>query len=208
MEFGIAVLCVILIFAAYIAGRVGYAIEKDKKEKSDYEKMNESINHAINDEDNQPRNLLIKTLKEMGCQPEIDDNNDIIVKYQGEVFSIDASNDNNFIWIYDIGWKAIETSNTDADFLKQAINKVNQSSAIMNLYTEGNGYIMAHCKMAIYFAYNIPNYREYLKYILDVFFLTHQQVIDEFASLTKIQKTKERVEIKGFRSNRSNIFID
>ena len=85
---------------------------------------------------------------------------------------------------------------------------MNQSSAIMNLYTEGNGYIMAHCKMAIYFAYNIPNYREYLKYILDVFFLTHQQVIDEFASLTKIQKTKERVEIKGFRSNRSNIFID
>lgn len=208
MEFGIAVLCVILIFAAYIAGRVGYAIEKDKKEKSDYEKMNESINHAINDEDNQPRNLLIKTLKEMGCQPEIDDNNDITVKYQGEVFSIDASNDNNFIWIYDIGWKAIETSNTDADFLKQAINKVNQSSAIMNLYTEGNGYIMAHYKMAIYFAYNIPNYREYLKYILDVFFLTHQQVIDEFASLTKIQKTKERVEIKGFRSNWSNIFID
>ena len=55
----------------------------------------------------------------------------------------------------------------------------------------------AHCKMAIYFAYNIPNYREYLKYILDVFFLTHQQVIDEFASLTKIQKNQRKGRDKG-----------
>ena len=192
MEFGIAVLCVILIFAAYIAGRVGYAIEKDKKEKSDYEKMNESINHAINDEDNQPRNLLIKTLKEMGCQPEIDDNNDIIVKYQGEVFSIDASNDNPTIWIYNVAWTGIEINNAAADFLKQAVNKANEYSAITNLYTtnEEKGFIAAHCQMVTYFAYNIPNYKGYLKSILDGFFFAHQQVRNEFENLAKNQEQK------------------
>lgn len=80
MEFGIVIICAILVFIAYIAGRVGYAIENDKKEKSDYDKMNESVNAAINEEDNQTRNLLIKTLEDIGCQPEIDDNNSIIFK--------------------------------------------------------------------------------------------------------------------------------
>lgn len=45
----------ILVVAAYFFGRVGYAIENDKKEKSDYEKMNEASNEAVNKEDNQTR---------------------------------------------------------------------------------------------------------------------------------------------------------
>lgn len=48
MEHEIALICIVLIIVAYIIGRVGYAVENDKKEKSDYDKMNESINNAIN----------------------------------------------------------------------------------------------------------------------------------------------------------------
>ena len=33
--------------------------------------MNDSINDAINEEDKLTRNLVIKTLKGIGCQPEI-----------------------------------------------------------------------------------------------------------------------------------------
>ena len=165
--------------------------------------MNESINDAINEEDNQTRNLLIKTLEYIGCQPEISDNNDIIFKYQGEVFKVDANNDSPIIWIYDVAWTGIETSDTNADFLKQAVNKANENSAITNLYTinEERGYIAAHCQIATYFAYNIPNYRGYLKSILDSFFFAHQRVRDEFTNLAKIQEQKERIEIKGFRNN-------
>lgn len=203
MEHGIALICIVLIAAAYIVGRVGYAIENDKKENSDYDKMNESINDAINEEDNQTRNLLIKTLEDIGCQPEISDNNDIIFKYQGEVFKIDANNDSPIIWIYDVAWTGIETSDTNADFLKQAVNKANENSALTNLYTinEEKGYIAAHCQIATYFAYNIPNYRGYLKFILDSFFFAHQRVRDEFTNLAKMQEQKERIEIKGFRNN-------
>ena len=177
MEHGIAILCIVLIFAAYIAGRVGYAIEHDKNKKSDYEKMNDTIN----EEDKQTRNLLLKTLKEIGCQPEIDDNNSIIFKYQGEEFKIDASNDNAFIWIYNVAWMGIKTSNTNADFLKQAINKANENSTITNLYTinEKIGFITAHCQMASYFAYNIPNHIEYLKSILDDFLSAQKKVQEE-----------------------------
>ena len=200
MEFGVTILCAVIAIVAYIAGRVGYAIENDKEEKSDYKKMNDSINEAINEEDKQTRNLLINTLEEIGCQPEIDNDNNIIFKYQGEEFKIDASNDKCSIWIYDLAWMGIATSDTNADFLKQAINKVNQNSAVTNLYTEYKGYIVAHCKIVTYFTYNIPDYKGFFKAVLDAFFTTHQQVRDEFMDLTKNQEQKERVEIKGFHS--------
>ena len=38
---------------------------------------------AIDAEDNKTRNLVIKTLKEIGCQPEVNDEDDICFKYQG-----------------------------------------------------------------------------------------------------------------------------
>lgn len=203
MEHGIALLCLVLVVAAYIVGRVGFALENDKKEKSDYDKINDSINEAINEEDNQTRNLLIKTLEDIGCQPEVDNDNSIIFKYQGEKFDIDASNDSPIIWIYNFSWTGIKTNDTDADFLKQAINKANENNAITNLYTinEEKGFIAAHCQIMIYFAYNIPNYKEYLKSILDGFFFAHQQVRNEFENLAKNQEQKERVEIKGFRNS-------
>ena len=39
MGTGIGVLCLVLVIAAYIAGRVGYGIAIDRKKESDYDKM-------------------------------------------------------------------------------------------------------------------------------------------------------------------------
>lgn len=72
MEFEIVTICIVLVFVAYIAGRVGYAIGNDKKEESDYNKMNDAVDDALKKEDNQTRNLLIKTLEDIGCQHETD----------------------------------------------------------------------------------------------------------------------------------------
>ena len=203
MEVGIAVLGIVLIFAAYIAGRVGYAIENDKKEKSDYGKMNETIQDAVNEEEKQTRNWLIKTLTEIGCQPEIDDNNAIVFKYQGEEFHINARNNSPIIWIYDFSWGAININDPDANLLKPAINRANESCAVTSLYSvdERNGLIVAHCQTSAYFAYNIPYYDEYIKAILERFFIAHQHVKDELANLSRNHGRKERVEIKGFRNN-------
>lgn len=199
---GWIVLGIILIVAAYFFGRVGYAIENDGSSESDYEKMNETVHNAIRQEENQTRNLVIKTLTDIGCQYEINDENYIYFKYQGEEFKIDASNDSHIIWIYNVAWGGISTNDSDADYLKQAINKVNENSAITNLYTinEEKGFISTHCKMVTYFACYIPNYKEFLKSILDGCFIAQQQVRDEFANLCKSQEEKkERIRIKGFR---------
>lgn len=47
MEFEIVTICIVLVFVAYIAGRVGYAIGNDKKEESDYDKMNDAVDDAL-----------------------------------------------------------------------------------------------------------------------------------------------------------------
>lgn len=201
MEHGIALICIVLVIAAYIIGRI--TNDNDKEKESDYDKMNEAIKTAMNEEDNQTRNLVLRTLKKMRCQPETnDDNNVIIVKYQGEKFKINASNDTDVIWIYDVAWTGIETSDAvGANFLKQAVNNVNKNSAITNFYIEEKGFVVAHCHIATYFAYNIPDCKGYLKSILDAFFMNRQHVMDAFSELTKGTEQKARVEIKGFRNN-------
>ena len=198
---GWILLGVILIFAAYFLGRVGYAIENDKTEVSDYEKMNESIDDALNEEDKKTCNLLMKTLKDIGCQYEIDDDNSIVFKYQGEDFKIDANNDSRIIWIYDIAWGGMDINDPNADYLKQAINESNKNGAITSLYTinEERGHIVVHSKIVTYFAYSILDYEGYLKSILDGFFIAQQQVKDGITNLGKIQEQKERVRIKGFK---------
>lgn len=54
---GLILLCAILVIAAYFFGRVGYAIENDKKEKSDDVEINEPVK---NDNCNRVIYLLIR----------------------------------------------------------------------------------------------------------------------------------------------------
>lgn len=197
MEPVIILIGLVLVVVAYKIGKAGYIAENSMTEMFEYEKMNESINK----EENKTRNLLIRTLEDIGCQPEIDGYDSIVFKYQGEEFRINADDDSPIIWIYDISWATLDINDPNADFLKQAINKANENSAITNLYTanEEQGFISLHCQIVAYFAHHIPNCNEYLKSYLDSFFMAHKHVRDEFENLRKIQEQKERVEIKGFR---------
>ena len=67
---GWIVLGIILIVAAYFFGRIGYSFNDEDQEHSDYTKMNEAVDAAIDAEDNKTRNLVVKTLKEIGCRSE------------------------------------------------------------------------------------------------------------------------------------------
>ena len=194
MELEVAIGCVVLVVVAYIAGRVGYAIENDKRKESEHGKMNDAVDAAIKVEDNRARNLLIRALGDIGCQYETDEDGTIIFKYQGEVFQINASNDSRFIWIYDVACWQMRLDDPDAELLKQAINKANEQAAVTSLYTiyKEQKVIAVHCRMVYYFYGNIESPHDYLKSILDSFFDTHQCVKDEFDKLKRI---------KGFCSN-------
>ena len=201
---GWIVLGLILIVIAYFFGRIRFAIEEDK-EQSEYAKTNDTIDKAIDVEDNNTRNLVISTLKEIGCQPEIDDNDRIYFKYQGETFQIAADNDYLFIVIWDAWWGKIKMDDPKVPTLKEAVNQTNREIDITVLYTidEVQNTLGIHSKQYLPFTKTLPTIEEYLCANLDLFFVAHQVLKEKLNTLNEEQITKdskERITIKGFNT--------
>ena len=194
----------ILFAVAYIAGKVGFALGKEKKTESDYDKMNREVDDAVNQENNLPVNLLKKTLEELGCQYEVDDKTDEVAigfKYQGEKFAVSVRDDRAVIWIFDFAWSVMELDDKDIERLKLAINEANSLEAITTYYTidRENEYLVLHSHRAVYFTCNIPDSKTYLESNLDMFFRSHQNVKEVFDKIgASVLQKSERVRVKGF----------
>ena len=182
-----ALIILFFIVCLYIVGKVGYAIGRDKRAKSDYEEADEAINAALDEEDKKPRNLLMKTLEEIGCQYSVDKDDVICFKYQGEAFEVYANNDIPYIRVYDYAWTGIKMDDPDADLLKQAVNEANCHCFITTLYTmsEETNNIVLHCCTMRLFTHHIPNRTDYLEAVLNAFFAAHRSVQEEFDKLCK-----------------------
>lgn len=203
MEGGIrvAVAALVALVVDYIVRRVRDGIASDES-KSGYGRMDGAVNAAIDEEEGKPRNLLIRTLQDMGCQCRTDDSDRIEFKYQGETFVADARNDNFFIWICDYAWTGFELDDPDAEpeLLKQAINETNKDNFPTTLYTtdQEQGVMVVHSHMRFYFSRDIAKPQVYLRSILDSFFYAHRGLSDEFAKLTNDREQRERTVVKGF----------
>ena len=205
---GWVVLGIILIVAAYFFGRIGYSFNDEDQKQSGYTKMNEAVDAAIDAEDNRTRNLVIKTLKEIGCQPETDDKDRIYFKYQGETFQIAADNNHLFIVIWDGWWGKIGIDDSSISYLKEAINQTNQEIDITVLYTidEEQRTLDIHSKHYLPFTKELPAIEEYLRANLDLFFVAHQVLKEKIKTLheEQIQPPQKRVVVKGFNIQQDN----
>ena len=200
---GWIVLGLILIVIAYFFGRIGFAVEEDK-ERSEYAKTNDAIDKAIDAEDNKTRNLLIKTLMNIGCQSEENkETGRIRFIYQGECFSIDAENESPFITIWDTYWARISLANLEINKLKDAINETNISMRPTIFYAIENeeSEFCLHCKYVMPFIIEIPDINNYLQANLNNFFIAHECLKVEFKNLDEkevLQNAKGRTVVKGF----------
>lgn len=201
MEGGIrvAVAALVALVVDYIVRRVRDGIASDES-KSGYGRMDGAVNAAIDEEEGKPRNLLIRTLQDMGCQFRTDDHDRIEFKYQGETFVADARNDRAFIWIFDYCWCHMSLDDPDAELLKQAINETNKNNFAMTLYTtdQKQRLMAVHSHRAFYFSRDIAEPQDYLRSILDSFFYAHRGLSDEFAKLANDREQRERTVVKGF----------
>lgn len=158
------------------------------------------VDMAIDAEDNKTRNLVIRTLREIGCQPEVDD--DICFKYQGEEFFIDADNNYQFVTLWDTWWLCVDLDNANVENLKEAINLNNINTIVSTVYSidEDNNQMGIHCKAIIVFTPSITNRGNYLKTILNDCFKAHDLLKERFIRLNFKQEKHEakRVVIKGF----------
>ena len=137
------------------------------------------------------RDLVIETLKKIGCQPEVDDKDNICFKYQGESMYVSADNNFKFVTICDPWWIVMDLKDQDANLLKEAINMVNIDMPLAHIvYTidEENGKLGVHTRCDSVFIDELPQLEELTKSLMEHFFIAHDRLKGAFAYLKKRQE--------------------
>ena len=96
------------------------------------------------------RDFFLDTLTKIGCQYEIDEDNDtIIFAYQGEYFQVYARDESPFVTLYDTHWAHIELCDID-EFarLQKAINQSNINNSVITVYTIFHSRVAQHCRLS------------------------------------------------------------
>ena len=168
--------------------------KKEVEENRYYEQLMTENKSDINKNESQEnekirhmgtKDLFLATLTKIGCQYELaeeEDDNSIYFAYQGENFVVDASNENNYIRIWDTHWGHVELYDVDElSRLKKAINNSNLNTGVTTVYTidEVGHNVDVHCKSVVLFIEQIPNIENYLRVELNEFFRAHQYVGNE-----------------------------
>ena len=146
------------------------------------------------------RDLFLETLTKIGCQYELgeeEDDNHIYFAFQGENFIVDASNDLQYIHIWDMHWAHINLYDSkEFARLKQVINSSNINNSVTAIYTvdEEEKSVGVHCKSVIRFTPDIQSIEDYLKLELSDFFHVHRYVNLEMAKLRDKELTNTAIE--------------
>lgn len=157
--------------------------------------------------------LVISTLKKMGCNPEKNEDGNIGFMYQGDDFYLSLQEDVPFVMIWYPWWGTINTDNHVFPYLKEIINAVNISSFITTVFmaeNEGDKEIGIHSHCHTFFTESALEPEEHLKLILDSFFDTRNAIkenIDKLGSAISEEDEdtkKERVIVKGFSAYKEN----
>ena len=139
------------------------------------------------------RVLVMRTLRNMGAKPELDEKENFRFQYQGEHFMIEADNYCLFINVYDLWWYHLSTYCDVEEFarMQKVVNLINSYSSCTVLYTINKEAEMigVHSKKNMLFIQQIPNLEGYLASVLDVFFKVQRTVITE---IERMKVTEEQ----------------
>ena len=158
--------------------------ETNKTEKMEEKKVNTGA-----------RDCFLETLKKLGCQYEIDKEDDRIqFAFQGENFVAEATNEGCYVHLWDTFWGQVELCDID-EFtrLRKAINTSNINCTTTTVYSinEAGSSVDVHSKKSILFLPQIPQVENYLRSELGDFFRAHQIVGYEMA---KMRENEEAIE--------------
>ena len=182
-----------LVMVGFITGFATYMFFFAKK-NSDEDDSISSSEANTGQKDIKP--LLINTLNEMNCEPEIDDEdkNRVHFNYQGQHFSINIDDNSEFITIWYPFWYEIELDDLDeVSRVSKAINYTNQKGIITMCYVINNetNRLYTHSQATIPFNDYIPDLKHYLAQHLQWFFQARK-----FFEDTKMDIMKNELERK------------
>lgn len=162
--------------------------EENDEETEDDVVVCEQTDNGVEELGNCPtRVLVMRTLKNMGTEPELDEKENFRFQYQGEHFMIEADNDCLFINVYDLWWYHLSTYCDVEEFarMQKVVNLINSYSSCTVLYTINKDAEMigVHSKKNMLFIQQIPNLEGYLASVLDDFFKVQRTVITEIEKM-------------------------
>ena len=130
--------------------------------------------------------LVLTTLRNIGCEPQLEQQGDfnyVYFTYQGEIYTIECSDDCYFINIYDTWWYSISIYSDVEEIanLHKVVNQANQQVNCTLLYTTNNEIeeIGVHSRRTILFNKEIPEIDNYLICVLNDFFKAQRLVLTE-----------------------------
>ena len=130
--------------------------------------------------------LVLSTLRKIGCEPEIEDQENhtwVFFTYQGEHFTINCHHDSRYITIFDTWWfcKSIYCDVEEIADIHKVTNLANQYVGCTLLYTVNKEIeqIGVHGKSIILFIPQIPQIDQYLIENLNDFFRAQRFVFTE-----------------------------
>ena len=135
--------------------------------------------------------LIIETLKGIGCQPDIGKDGAISVAYQGENFIMQPNG--KYVRIWDPSWSSIRVDDPNLPMLKEAVNEANYSfGPTILLGTPDDEMVCLHSRLDIILLPELPNIGAYVGAMLDSFFQAKENVRDKFQELNAKQEAAQK----------------
>lgn len=180
------ILFVIWKIVKYVRNKKDQKLMKTTKE--DMEQM------EIKVPDSTTRTSLMVALRNLNLQYEFDENQNIIVTYQGEHFRIMAENESLWIHIQDLWW--YDASLVDIDnlaLLHRAVNECNIRDVNKLVYTYNNieKEIGLHTLRDILWMPQIPTPEQYLQTTLDTMLRSHHYFFRMMEELRREEFAKQ-----------------
>lgn len=161
----------------------------EQEEKEEKNKSKEEI------KDIPPRNLLIKTLDEMDCQPKSEEYGRLSFQYQGVAFLAEASNEVNYVsiiwpWCHHVYRFDID----EFSRVRKVINELNNESCCALFYqtNEETDEIGIHIRKHFFFTSDIPMISNHLRIMLTMLFRTQHELMIRIEKEKVADETTEK----------------
>lgn len=145
--------------------------------------------------------LMVSTLTQIGCQPSVNEDDTIVVTYQGEHFHINFGG--SYAQIWDLGWAGFDVNDPELPKIREAVNQTNFDfgPTVVMTNPDDKGTMYFHSRLVILLHPDIPEIGNYLRSNLDMFFRTKELVRRNFQKITiEQQKAHEKRRPIGFAS--------
>lgn len=136
--------------------------------------------------------LMFDTLKQLGCQPQVNEDDTISVQYQGEEFFMDFGG--RYVRIWDPRWYEIKADDPDLPKIRKLVNSTNFNfgPTVVLSAPSKEGIIEFHSRFDIMLHPACPDNVPYVEDILNSFFTTKQHVCNSLMIIKSGQKEAQR----------------